>query len=125
MVSWFFHHAISAGTSALVFHQGLLAAFNSLGSRKETEALKDGPLVETSNVSDLFPPLEKMHKLPVSSSFLLKKLWHDTFQHTHPKLWTCGIIANDPQAKNMRSRSIAISKEKTDKLVKLSRENKT
>ena len=125
MVSWFFHHAISDGTSALVFHQDLLAAINSLDSRKETEALQDGPLVDTSKVSDLFPPLEKMHKLPVSSSFLLKELWHDTFHHTHPKLWTGGKITNDPQAKKMRFRSIVISKEKTSKLVKLSRENKT
>lgn len=125
MVSWFFHHAISDGTSALVFHQSLLAAFNSLDSRKDTEALQDGPIVETSKVSDLFPPLERMHKLPVSSSFLLKELWHDRFHHTHPKLWTGGKIDDDPQAKNMRFRSIVLSKEKTDRLVKLSRENKT
>jgi hypothetical protein len=29
MVSWVFHHALSDGTSGLVFHRGLLAALNS------------------------------------------------------------------------------------------------
>ncbi|RMZ72664.1 Alcohol acetyltransferase [Pyrenophora seminiperda CCB06] len=124
-LSWFFHHGISDGTSALLFHQGLLAAFNSFDFRKESEPLEDGLIVVTSKALDLFPPLERMHKLPISLSFLLKELWDDTFNHRHPKLWTGGKINNDPQAKNMRFRSIVLSEDKTNKLVGLSRQNKT
>jgi len=91
MVSWGFHHTLSDGTSGLVFHRGLLTALNSF---KGKETLEDGPIVGTPK-ENLVPPLDKIHKLPLTLLFVLKSLWHDWFPRRHPKLWTGAKITND------------------------------
>jgi hypothetical protein len=68
MVSWVFHHALSDGTSGLVFHRGLLTALNS-----SKETLEDGSIVGTPK-ENLVPPLDKIHKLPLTLLFVMKGL---------------------------------------------------
>jgi hypothetical protein len=121
VVSWVFHHAVSDGTSGLVFYHGLLATLN-LFQGKDT--LENGPIVETPK-TDLIPPLEELHKLPLTLTFLLKSLWRDYFPRRHPKLWTGAKITDDPQFKTLKCRSIVLSRQDTAKLLQLCKDNKT
>ncbi|RAR00803.1 carboxypeptidase s [Stemphylium lycopersici] len=121
MVSWFYHHAISDGTSGLVFHRSFLAALNSFPL--------DTPLqvdeIVSSPTTPLIPPLEKLHKLPVTIPFALSTLWKDLTGKRHPGLWTGAKIPTDPTLHPLRLCTLVFSKNNTTALTDLSRENKT
>ena len=118
--SWIFHHAMSDGTSAQVFFRAFLAALNSF---QPDATLNDGPIVDSPKTA-LVPPLEQLHKLPLTVLFMMKQSWDDTIGKRQSRLWTGAKIDRDPNSSSLKLRSITFSKDATAKLVQRCRENK-
>lgn len=120
--SWIYHHAIGDGTSGLVFHRSFLAALRSIDA-KEASTNVD-PVVKPPR-TPLLPALEDSHPLPLSMSYLAKAQWADWFPKKKEGLWAGGKITSDPEAMKTHFTTRVFSKDTTQKLVRLSRENKT
>jgi hypothetical protein len=119
--SWVFHHAIADGTSGVVFHRSFFAALRSIAA----DAVTSDPVVDPPK-TDLIPPLEVLHKLPLTWLYLAKAQWYDWFPKKRATLWTGGNITFDPSvAARTHLSCLNFSRETTDSLLKLSRENKT
>jgi len=122
---WVFHHALADGTSALVFHQTLLSALQTIPAEtSETEST----MVKSPD-TPLLPPLEELSPLPISAGFVIKALlglWFPGWFNPRPaKLWTGGPVSNDPKHLHAKLRSLIIPSSATNKLLELSRNNKT
>ncbi|KAB8256712.1 alcohol acetyltransferase [Aspergillus pseudonomiae] len=84
-VVFFFHHAISDGSSGKVFHRTFLQALQSLSSL----TVDDVKEVITSPDSPLLPPGEAVHPKPVSYSYLAVQLFKaKIYDPRDPGLWT-------------------------------------
>jgi hypothetical protein len=66
--SWMFHHALSDGSSATLFHRSFLAALNSVA-----EVDNVLPIVTTAP-APILPPVEDLHPMTLSWPFLLYSL---------------------------------------------------
>lgn len=84
--SWFFHHALSDGASAILFHRCFLEGLNTVSSQKDVD-----PIVETPSTK-LLPPLEELHSMTISWSFFLRAVAGSVlpsyFAQRPPNLWT-------------------------------------
>ena len=122
---WVFHHALADGSSALVFHQTLLSALQTVSTAASEE---ESTIVESPD-TPLVPPLEELHPLPISVGFIFKALlglWFPSWFNPRPaKLWTGGPISNDPKLLQANISSLVLSSVTTKKLLDLSRANKT
>jgi hypothetical protein len=122
---WIFHHALADGSSALVFHKTLLSALRDspLGT-----AEAPSPIVKSPE-KQLLPPLEELHPLPISITYILKALlglWFPAYFKPRPaKLWTGGPVSNATDHLSPKLRSLVLSSSSTKKLLDLSRANNT
>ncbi|KAF2678183.1 hypothetical protein K458DRAFT_349031 [Lentithecium fluviatile CBS 122367] len=122
---WVFHHALADGTSALVFHQTLLSALQTI----HPETSETDISIVKSQDTPLLPPLEELHPLPTSALFVLKALlglWFPSYFAPRPqKLWTGGAVSTDPSLLHAKLRSLVLPSSTTKKLLELSRKNET
>lgn len=123
--TWAFHHSLTDGTSALVFHRAFLSALETASS---SSSEPPDSIVESPNKS-LLPPLEELHPLPTSALFVIKALLGSIFpKYFNPrpaKLWTGGRISSDSAFLNSKVRSLVLSSTTVKRLLELSRKNKT
>jgi hypothetical protein len=86
-VALFVHHGIADGTSAVIVIQALRDALNAHKqvNREEEETKYIFTPLMTSN---LLPPLEILHPLPVSWTSLLYAVWRGFFPASRDGLWT-------------------------------------
>ncbi|KAF2728216.1 hypothetical protein EJ04DRAFT_581496 [Polyplosphaeria fusca] len=117
---WVFHHALADGTAGLIFHRTFVSALRSLPPALPEES---NPLV-TPPSTPLIPPLEDLHPLPLSFWFILKTLWGSWFPSRPASLWTGSSIPSPP-AQSSNLRTLILSASTTEKLLALSRANKT
>ncbi|KAJ4314142.1 Alcohol acetyltransferase [Neodidymelliopsis sp. IMI 364377] len=84
--SWIFHHAISDGVSAMLFHESFLTGLNAASSEKQID-----PVVKVPK-ADLSPSLEDMHPMTISWSYFLRavlgSILPSYFARRSTKLWT-------------------------------------
>lgn len=120
-ISWFFHHALADGVSALLFHEAFLA-----GLEKSVLKTDASPLV-ASSTAPLLPSLETLHPMSISWSFflpaILAAILPSFFNKRPAKLWTGKPIPSTinppPQPKY---RTLVFSAETSSTLVQLGRE---
>jgi hypothetical protein len=122
--TWMWHHALADGGSAFLFHESFLGGLNSSEADGNTE-----PIVKSS-LTALAPPLEDLHAMTISWPFFIKAilgaLLPSMFAKRPPKLWTGNPVQPDPTLiPQPRYRTLVLSKANTDKLVQLSRSEKT
>ena len=89
--SWMYHHALSDGSSAMIFHRSFLAALNSAADVGSVL-----PVVTTAK-TPMLPPLEDLHPMTLSWSFLLYSLAatllpSQLLSQLAPDVWTGGTI---------------------------------
>lgn len=117
---WLFHHVISDGGSALVFHTTFLEALNSLSPNPDND-----PIVKAPNTA-LTPPFEELLSLPISWPFMLKKIAAHFlpffFDRRPAKFWTGNPVQKtiSPMPK-YHFRTLVLSADTTSRLAKLSR----
>lgn len=81
-----FHHALGDGNSGKAFHQGFLRGLSNAESAK-TESIIASPK------TPLLPNIETLHPMPLSFSFLAKKIFQaKIYSYRDPGLWTGGKI---------------------------------
>ncbi|CAN9295326.1 unnamed protein product [Alternaria alternata] len=122
--TWMWHHALADGASAFLFHESFLGGLNS----PETESNVE-PIVKSSTMA-LPPPLEELHPMTVSWPYfiqaILGALLPSAFAKRPPKLWTGNPVQQDAEPlPQPRYHTLVLSKPTTDKLVQLSRAEKT
>lgn len=102
--AYVFHHALGDGTSGKAFHQGFLQALDKAEPGKTETIIK-------SPKTPLLPNIEAIHTMPLSLSFLAKKLFQaKIYSWQDPGLWTGGKIQTPP---NTRVRLAPFSKKLT------------
>jgi hypothetical protein len=122
--TWMWHHALADGASAFLFHESFLGGLNS----SETEGNAE-PVVKSSSTA-VPPPLEELHSMTISWSCFIQAIFGallaSMFAMRPSKLWTGNPVQQDatplPQP---QYRTLVLSKATTDKLVQLSRTEKT
>jgi hypothetical protein len=119
--SWTFHHALSDGASALLFHETLLAAMNSLDPNPETDPIVKPP------TRPLPPAFEDLHPLPISWPFFLgtlaKLFLPSVFNKRPEKLWTGNPVPSEiPSPPIFHFRTLVFSAKITQRLLEASRE---
>jgi hypothetical protein len=122
--TWMWHHALADGASAFLFHESFLGGLNSSEMEGNAE-----PIVKSSNMA-LPPPLEELHPMTLSWLYFIRAILGALLPSMFAKrplgLWTGGPVQQDatplPQP---RHRTLVLSKATTDKLVQLSRAEKT
>ncbi|KAF1354336.1 hypothetical protein EJ07DRAFT_168308 [Lizonia empirigonia] len=92
IASWLFHHALSDGASAILFHRCFLEGLNTASFQKDVD-----PVVEAPSTK-LLPPLEEQHSMTISWSFFLRAIAGSVlpsyFAQRPPNLWTgCPVDA--------------------------------
>ena len=122
--SWFFHHVISDGLSAMVFHESFLRALNSEGTKTLSS-----PIVPSSS-TPLLPPFESLHPMPISWSFFLRSICAailpSIFARRPTNLWTGNPLPEQISAlQGPRYRTLVFSAEITKKLAQISRRENT
>jgi hypothetical protein len=122
--TWMWHHALADGASALLFHESFTAGLNS------AEMTSDANPIIKSTTTDLLPPLEDLHPMPISWSFFLgaifSSLLPSLFAKRPAKLWTGNAVPTDATSiPHPRYRTLVLSTETTRKLAQVSREEKT
>jgi hypothetical protein len=122
--TWIWHHALADGASALLFHESFLAGLNSAETTSDANPLVRSP------TTDLLPPLEDLHPMPISWSFFLSavlgSLLLSLFAKRPAKLWTGNTIPADVSTiPRPRYRTLVLSAEDTRKLAQASRKEKT
>ncbi|KAF2845546.1 hypothetical protein T440DRAFT_263879 [Plenodomus tracheiphilus IPT5] len=84
--SWFFHHALADGASAVIFHESFLAGLMNADWETESE-----PIVSSPDTA-LLPPLEELHPMSISWPFFLqaisRALLPSIFDRRPHGLWT-------------------------------------
>lgn len=81
-----FHHALGDGTSGKAFHLGLLEALNK-AEPGEAESIIESPR------TPLLPNIEALHPMPLSLTFLAKKIFQaKIYSYRDSGLWTGGKI---------------------------------
>lgn len=81
-----YHHALGDGTSGKAFHQGFLRALNKAKPGK-AESIVESPK------TPLLPNVESLHPMPLSFSFLARKIFQaKIYSYRDPGLWTGGKI---------------------------------
>lgn len=84
--SWFFHHALCDGASAMLFHESFLEGLNAASLTKENT-----PIVRTPSTK-LLPPLEELNPMTISWPFLARAIAGSVlpshFAQRNPNLWT-------------------------------------
>ncbi|KAL4805883.1 alcohol acetyltransferase [Aspergillus unguis] len=84
-----YHHAVGDGTSGKAFHRTFLQALRGAASLQAGEAKQ----IIIPPKSNLLPPLEDVHPLPLSVPYLLKILFRAYFpSKPSPKHWAGGKI---------------------------------
>jgi hypothetical protein len=120
--TWVFHHALSDGASALLFHETFLAALNSLDSTPDAD-----PIV-TSPAAPLPPAFEDLHPLPISWPFffntIAKILLPSIFNKRPSGLWT-GAPVPATLSPIFRFRTLILPASTTARLAQLCRSEKT
>lgn len=122
--TWLFHHALSDGSSAMLFHESFLAALN-------TPALDShsGNIVKSPNIN-LAPPLEELHPMSMSWSFFLRvigaALIPSIFARRPAKLWTGSPLpAKIEPSSRARFRTVVLTEEATKALAAVCRREQT
>ncbi len=122
--TWFFHHVIADGGSAMLFHEHFLAALNS----SDSKVLSD-PVVGSPS-TPLPPPFEGLHPMNTSWPFflhaILKAFIPSLFGGRPAKLWTGSDLPGDTASiQGPHYRTVVFSKDITNKLTQSSRREKT
>lgn len=120
-VSWIYHHALADGGSGVVFHRSLQSALQQMNppSSEDDGAFRNTDTVVKSPSDPLLPPLEDLHPLPLSVSYIFKQLWNDWFPSPMRGLWAGNLIP--ASASRMRFKSLVLSRDMTSTLVRASR----
>jgi hypothetical protein len=118
--AWVFHHALSDGASAFLFHDTFLAALNTLKPDVDAD-----PVVE-SPITPLPPPFEEQHPMTITWPFFLhtlaKTFLPSLFDKRPAKLWTGNDVpAEITSAPHFNSRTYVLSSDRTKRLAQLSR----
>lgn len=121
---WMWHHALADGASAFLFHESFLAGLNSV--KADCEA---SPVVKSPSTA-LPPPLEGLHRLPITWPFFLKailgSILPSIFAPRPAGLWTGNLVTADVTAlPQPHFRTIIFSANTTKTLAKLSRKERT
>lgn len=126
-----YHHAIADGTSGLAFHRSFLSKLLFMvavpaSSPVRTEDLRttDGPISLLPD-KQILPSLETLHPLPLSTSYMLRSLWHEYFPGTVRGLWTAAPISDAISKRRSRFRSMQLSTNTTSRLLAACRSNST
>ncbi|KAH5407354.1 hypothetical protein HBI46_188240 [Parastagonospora nodorum] len=84
--TWTFHHALSDGASAFIFHETFLDGLNNM------EAVPNADSIVETPTSPLLPAFEDLHPMTISWPFFLttisKALLPSIFDRRLEKLWT-------------------------------------
>jgi hypothetical protein len=120
--TWAFHHALSDGASALLFHETFLAALNSFDPNANADSVVIPP-------KTLLPPaFENLHPLPISWTFFLntlaKILLPSIFNKRPTGLWT-GTPVPATLAPIFRFRTLIFPASTSTRLTQLCRSEKT
>lgn len=121
--SWFFHHALADGTSAILFHETFLAALN-----RPSDGNAD-PVIKPS-VAALLPPLEELHPMTISWGFFLQAILGailpSVFNKRPAKLWTGKPVPSTLSSlPGPMYRTLVCSARTTRKLAQISRKEHT
>jgi hypothetical protein len=122
--TWMWHHALADGASGFLFHESFVAGLNT----SEAGGIAD-PIVQ-SPCAALAPPLEKLHPMTISWPYFIKAilgaLLPSVFAKRPPNLWTGNPIQpNTTPIPQPRYCTLVLSKANTNKLVQVSRSEKT
>ncbi|KZV74362.1 hypothetical protein PENSPDRAFT_203524 [Peniophora sp. CONT] len=120
-IALFIHHVIADGSSAIMFMQTLLAALNAVAIRQPQESL--GSIVSPPK-STFLPPLESLHRLPVSPLFLLRTIWGVWFPASRAGLWTGPPVSRPSTVVQSRHAFRVFSAETTSSLLAACRAHK-
>jgi hypothetical protein len=120
--TWTFHHALSDGGSALLFHETFLAGLNSLDTTPNDE-----PIVQSLSMP-LPPPFEDLHPMTISWSYffstLAKIILPSYFNKRPSKLWTGNTVPSEiPQPPLFNFRTLIFSAATTKRLAQISRKH--
>ncbi|KAF2278029.1 uncharacterized protein EI97DRAFT_441303 [Westerdykella ornata] len=131
--SFIYHHALADGKSGLVFHQSFLDALQNLDrTHPESQPRLNADPIVPSPSTPLLPPLEELHPLPLTFTYVAKLLWRGLFPESDAGLWlgnarpTIDIDRSSPDTSlvpPMHHRSLVLSKEVTARLADLGRKN--
>ncbi|KAF2030732.1 hypothetical protein EK21DRAFT_100219 [Setomelanomma holmii] len=118
--TWVFHHALSDGTSALLFHDTFLEALNLLES-----SLSVNPIVKSPS-TPLPPPFEDQYPMTLSWSYFLNALAQAFFPSIYArrpaKFWAGNPIPTSmPTPPKFSFRTFALSVDTTKQLAMLSK----
>lgn len=110
--SWIFHHALSDGSSSMLFHQSFLEGLNA------SMNLDSASPVVTAPSTPPLPPLEELHPMTLSWSFFLSaiadSLLPSYFAPRSPNLWTgCSVEATAERPRTPHSATVFLSAETT------------
>jgi hypothetical protein len=120
--TWTFHHALSDGSSALLFHEALLAGLNSFDRVSDMD-----PIVKVLS-TPLPPPFEDSHPMNISWSFFLgtlaKIILPSYFDKRPDKLWTGNPVPTEiPSPPLFNFRTLIFSANTTKRLAQVSRKH--
>ncbi|KAI8941963.1 hypothetical protein NX059_000073 [Plenodomus lindquistii] len=123
IASWFYHHALAEGASALLFHQTLLEGINAALDTQPN------PIVLSPDIP-LLPPLEGLHPMPISWSFFIQTIARAVMPSIFAKrpqgLWTGRLVPADIQSIPMPHHcSTVFSAQTTKKLAEVCRKEST
>ena len=121
--SWIFHHALSDGSSAMLFHRSFLAALNNAADVGSVL-----PVVTTTS-TPILPPLEELHPMTLSWPFLLYSLAatllpSQLLSFLAPDVWT-GSTIDAKTSVPAQTTTVAISPEATRAFAAKCRSEKT
>ncbi|KAF9691610.1 hypothetical protein EKO04_010233 [Ascochyta lentis] len=104
--SWFFHHALADGTSAMLFHESFVEGLNAASINQGVDRIVSSPH------TPLPPPLEELHPMTMSWSFFLRALAGSVlpsyFAQRSPQLWTGGLVPAEAVPTKSKHHSLAI-----------------
>lgn len=118
--TWTFHHALSDGGSAFLFHDTFLAGLNSSDGELEAD-----PIVKSPTPS--FPsPFEDLHPMTISWPYFLNTLAKivlpSIFNKRPNKLWTGNpVTLKIPSSPGFNFRTLVFSANTTKRLAQISR----
>lgn len=121
--SWMFHHALSDGSSATLFHRSFLAALNSVAEVGSVLS------VVTTALTPILPPVEELHPMTLSWSYLLYSLAatllpSQLLSLLAPDMWT-GSTIDATTSVPAQTTTVAISPDATRAFAAKCRSEKT
>lgn len=118
--SWFFHHALADGTSAIMFHETFLEGLN----QSVQAPTKDVERLVRSPSTSLTPSLEELHPMNISWPFFLSAMAGSLAPGYFKRApWTGAPITHAPH--RLMTRTVILSAKNTSKFVAWCREQKT